>query len=111
MVPLVLIATMLVVQFALAYHARQIVSAAVNDGATTAAARRSSLQVGISETNRILQYSGGSLFVTSSVSGSTTATDVTMSGSAQVISLIPFVSGITVTATASAPIETFRPQG
>jgi Flp pilus assembly protein TadG len=111
-VPFVLLAVMMVVQFGLAFYARQVLSGATRDGAAAAARRGSSAGEGAAVTAKLIDGSGGTLFAarpqtTPSVSGNT----VTITSSGQVVSLMPFFGNITVKASSSASLETFNPQG
>jgi hypothetical protein len=111
LIPVVFIAVMLVVQFALAYHARQVLAGATQDGAAAAARYQSSPGDGVILTRSLIAGSAGGLVHDTSVTASSTQRAVTVEASAQVISLLPFFQGITVRAASSAAFETFNPQG
>lgn len=108
MVPFIILATMLVVQFGLAMWASQIMTGAAQDGAATAALDGSSTSAGLAVTDQLVSYSGGHLIKSQPASASTTATTVTITVQAEVESLIPFLSNFTVTGTSSATLERFR---
>lgn len=102
----------MVVQFGLAFYARQVLSGATRDGAAAAARRGSSPGEGAAIAAQLIESSGGTLFTgtpqtTPTVSGRT----VTITSSAQVVSLMPFFGNINVKASSSASLETFNPQG
>ncbi len=111
LIPVVLIALMLVVQFALAYHARQVLAGATQDGAAAAARYQSSPGDGVILTRSLIAGSAGGLVHDTSVTASSTQRAVTVEAAAQVISLLPFFEGITVRAASTAALETFNPQG
>jgi Flp pilus assembly protein TadG len=111
MVPLVLLAMMLVVQFALAYYARQVVSGAAQDGAAAAARQHSSPGVGAALAEQLISEGAGSLLTAHSASGSSDGERVYVEASGEVVTVLPFFPAITVTATGSAAIEEFTPEG
>lgn len=111
MVPVVLIAMMLVVQFGLAYHARQVVAGAAQDGAATAARRDGSIEAGVQLTDGLISASAGQLLRSHSVSGSRSGDLVTVTATGEVVRLLPLFPSVQVSATGSAAVEQFRPQG
>lgn len=111
LIPVVLIAVLLVVQFALAYHARQVLAGATQDGAAAAARFEASPADGVILTRALIAESVGGLVHNASVSSDGTQRTVTVRASAQVVSLLPFIDGITVRAASTAAVESFNPQG
>jgi Flp pilus assembly protein TadG len=111
MVPLVLIAMLLVVQFGLAYHARQVVAGASQDGAASGARRGSSPGAGAALADDLIAQSAGQLLTSHSSSASTSGDVVTVQSTGRVVRVMPFFPTITVRATASAAVERFEPQG
>jgi Flp pilus assembly protein TadG len=111
MVPLVLIALLFVVQFALAYYARTVVSGAAQDGAAAAARRNASTADGIALADSLVEQGAGSLLDSHSATASATDNVVTVRVEGEVVSLLPFFGTITVAASSSARIEEFSPQG
>lgn len=111
MVPVVLLAMLLVVQFALAYYARTVIAGAAHDGASAAARQNASTGDGITLTNSLVSDAAGSLLDSHDVTASATGDVVTVEVRGEVVSLLPFFGTITVRAVASAPIEQFEPQG
>ena len=62
MIPVVLLALLLVVQFGLAYYARQVLAGAAQDGAAAAGRQGSSPATGVNLTETLIEEAGGSLF-------------------------------------------------
>jgi Flp pilus assembly protein TadG len=62
MVPVVLLAAVLVVQFALAYYARQVVAGAAHDGASAAARRNADPAEGVALTDQLIGEAAAYLF-------------------------------------------------
>jgi len=111
MVPLILLTMLFVVQFSLAYYARTVVSGAAQDGASAAARRDASTADGIALADSLVEQAAGSLFESHAASASTADGRVTVRVEGEVVSLLPFFGTITVTASGSARIEQFTPQG
>lgn len=111
MVPFIIVASMLVVQYGLAMYARQVLSGAVQDGAAEAALDGSTPGTGQIVTDQLVSQSGGHLIVNYSSTLTTTATTVTIAAQADVVRLLPLFPAITVRAASSASIETFRDAG
>ena len=111
MVPVVLITVLFVVQFGLAYYARQVLAGAAQDGAAAGARQNSSPETGGALADQLIAEAGGSLFESFGSSASTNGEVVTVTASGEVVSLLPFFGTLTVSATASAHVERFRPQG
>ncbi len=110
MVPLVLMTVMAVVQFGLAYYARQVLAGAAQDGAASGARQDSSPAAGAALAAGLIEDAAGSLLASHSTSGSSNGDLVTVEASGRVVSVFPFWSGPTVSATGSATIEEFAPQ-
>ena len=110
-VPLVLITMLFVVQFALAYYARTVVAGAAQDGAAAAARRDSTPAAGAALADQLAEAGAGSLLTSHSASGTAGDDSVTVTVTGEVVSLLPFFGPITVTATSSARVEEFTPQG
>lgn len=110
-VPLVLITTLFVVQFALAYYARTVVAGAAQDGAAAAARRDSTPAAGAALAEQLAEEGAGSLLTSHSASAASGDDSVTVTVTGKVVTLLPFVGSITVTASSSAQIEEFTPQG
>lgn len=110
MMPFIVIAMMFAVQVGLAYHARQVVAGAVQDGAATAAMAGSSPAQGAATTETLIAASAGNLVSTPSVSASTSGEVVTVSAAATVVRVFPLFPTFNVSAESSATLERFRPQ-
>ncbi len=110
-VPLVLLTMLFVVQYGLAYYARQVLAGATQDGASAAARQDSSPESGAALAEDLIDEGGGSLLDSYSASGSSDGQTVTVSASGEVVSLLPFFGTITVRAQATAKVESFDPQG
>lgn len=110
LVPVILLALLLVVQFSLAYYARVVVAGAAQDGAVAAARQGSSGSAGAALADQLIGEGAGSLLTSHSSTASTDGDTVTVSSRGRVISILPFFGGIIVTASGSAAVERFRPQ-
>ena len=109
-VPLVLIAVLAVVQYGLAYHARQVLSGATQDGAAAGARRGSSPGAGAGLADSLIEGSAGRLLSSHLSTASSDGSSVTVDSTGQVIRVMPFFPSITVSASASAALEKFQPQ-
>jgi Flp pilus assembly protein TadG len=109
-VPVVLVAVLFVVQYGLAYYARQVVAGAAHDGAAAAARQHSSLGEGVALAEGLVDEGGGSLLSSYHATAATDGDTVTVTVTGHVVSLFPFGT-ITVRATGSAAVEKFQPQG
>lgn len=110
-VPVVLLALLFVVQFGLAYHARQVLAGAAHDGAAAAARERSSPGEGAALADELIGEAAGGLLDSYRADASSDGDTVTVRATGKVVSLLPFFETITVTATGSANVERFEPQG
>lgn len=106
-----LLATLFVVQYGLAYYARQVLAGATQDGAAAAARQDSSPESGAALTEQLIEEGGGSLLDSHSSTATSSGDTVTVAATGQVVSLLPFFGTITVKAQASAKVESFDPQG
>jgi Flp pilus assembly protein TadG len=111
LVPVVLVAVLFVVQFALAFHARQVLAAACQDGAAAAARLDAGAADGASLARQLIDDGAGSLLHATAVSAEEGAGTVTVRASGRVVSMLPFLGSITVRASATAKVEAFDPQG
>lgn len=111
MVPVVILALMFVVQYGLAYYARQVLAGAAQDGAVAAARQGSGPEAGLALTDQLIDEAGSSLLSGHSTSATTSGDTVTVSATGEVVSLLPFFGAITVRASGSARVEAFDPQG
>lgn len=111
MVPVVLLAMLLVVQFSLAYYARTVIAGAAQDGASAAARQNAVAEDGITLADSLVSEAASSLLDSHTVTGIATDDVVTVQVTGEVVSLLPFFGTITIRASGSAPIERFEPQG
>ena len=110
-VPLVLLSVMVVVQFGLAYHVKNVLAGAAQDGAAAAARVDASAADGATVAETLVNESASPLLADHTISAAVAGDRVVVTIEASVVSLIPFIDGIAVTAVGSAPIEQFHPQG
>lgn len=109
LIPVALLLAMLVIQTALVFHARNIVTAAATDAARAAQADGGTVDDGRAMAAQLLDDNGRLLDdeqVTVERSGDRVRAEV----AATVVSLIPGWAP-TVAASVDAPVETFRPTG
>lgn len=111
MVPVILLAVLFVVQFSLAYYARTVLAGAAHDGAAGGARLDSSPTHGAELADGLIEESAGALFQSHSAHASSDGNRVTVTATGAVVAILPFLDTLTVTATGSAPIERFDPQG
>lgn len=110
MVPLVMVALLMAVQFGLAYHVRQVLAGATQDGAASGARRESSAGAGATLADSLIEQSAGQLLTSHSSTGFSDGEVVTVESTGQVIKVMPLFPSITVRARASATVEEFEPQ-
>ena len=108
--PLIVIAVMFVVQVGLAYHARQVVAGAVQDGAATGALLDSTPTQGAIAAQQLIDDAAGALLTDTTTTGSRDGEIVTVTTSGTVVRVFPLFPTFTVSATSSATVEQFRPQ-
>ncbi len=106
--PLTVFLVMFVVQLGLHFHARTVLNAAAQDGARAAQYEDGTSADGITAADQILDGSR-SMFTVQNLSVDAGPPTVTVTITAEIVSVIPFWSA-TATATASGPKEAFRPE-
>jgi len=111
MVPFILISMMMVVQFGLAYYARQVIAGAAQDGAASGARDGASEGSGKAVADQLVQSSGRHLLSDYSSTWSSNDNVITVTTNGTVIKVFPLFPKINVSATGSASIEQFVPQG
>lgn len=111
MVPFILIGMMLVVQFGLAYYTRQVMAGAAQDGAASGARDGASAPTGQVVADELAQSGAAHLLTSYSSSSSSDGNVITVTTSGTVIKVFPLFPSITVSATGSASVERFVPQG
>lgn len=97
------------VQGVLYYHAKQVALAAAQEGAREAGSETGTRESGVATANTFLHDAGGTDVMTStSVSGSRSTTTATVTVTGKSLSVIPGWH-VTVTQSASAPVEWLTP--
>lgn len=109
-VPVVVILTMVIVQFVLVWHGRHVAQAAAQTAARSAASYQSAAAIGRRDADAYLQQVAPNLLPDRDVQVDRTATTVTVSVTADVLTVIPFGS-FSVQEKASAPVEAFTAPG
>jgi Flp pilus assembly protein TadG len=107
--PVVLLLVMLVVQFALAYHARSVVVGAAQDATRAAQAETGTEARGHAWAEDLTTVYAGGLLHHVAIDVDRGVTQVTTRVSAEVASVVPGVH-LHVTGTAAGPVERFIPQ-
>ena len=107
--PVVLVMVMLVVQFALAFHARQVVTAAAQDAALAATATGATPDAADTTARHVLASAGTGLLRDTDVNVNADADRVHVTVTGTVANVVPGVE-FTVSGTSDAPVERFRPQ-
>lgn len=107
MFPVVMAAVMLAIQGALVFHARSLVQTAAQDAARVTQVEEGTVADG--EAAAGVWLGGGGLLENPVVSISRGATQVEVTVTSGVQSLVPFWNP-SVTATVSGPVEVFRPE-
>ena len=105
-VPIVVVLTMVVVQFVLLWHGRHVAQAAAQTAARSAAAYQATAAVGQADGDAYLKQVAPNLLPGRAVRVTRDATTVTVTVTADVLTVIPFGS-FTVDESAVAPVEAF----
>lgn len=104
--PVVLLLIFGTIQGALYYHARNVALAAAQEGVVDARVENGSAGAGVARAQDFLTDAGGSsVLLNASVSSNRSATEVTITVRGAVPSVLPGVSGLTLTQSASGPLE------
>ncbi|MFE4413230.1 TadE/TadG family type IV pilus assembly protein [Streptomyces sp. NPDC056821] len=109
--PFVLLATVAVIQASMWYYARQIALTAAREGATAARAYQSSPADGAAQARSVLERTAGDSLRGYSVSASSNGQRVRVQVSGTAMSMIPGVSGLRVTQSASGAVERWTVPG
>jgi Flp pilus assembly protein TadG len=107
--PTVLLMVMLVVQFALAFHARQVLTQAAQDAAFAGSAHNATADTASTVADRVIGAAGNGLVHDVTVTVTDTAASVHVTIDATVVSVVPGFA-LHVDGDAESPTETFRPQ-
>nr|WP_290129350.1 TadE family protein [Streptomyces chartreusis] len=103
--PFVLLATVAVVQASMWFYARQIALTAAREGVSAARAYESSPAEGAAQARDVLARTAGDSLTGYSVAASSDGQRVRVEVSGSALSMIPGVSGLQITQSASGPVE------
>ena len=109
-IPLVVILTMIVVQYVMLYHARNVTEAAARDGLRVARGYQASAAQGKTAAEQYLTDVAPKLLAARNCDAQRSAVTVVMVCHAEVASVVPFGS-FSVTEQATGPVETFGTGG
>ncbi|MGW3956455.1 TadE/TadG family type IV pilus assembly protein [Streptomyces sp. NPDC004752] len=109
--PFVLLATVAVIQASMWYYARQIALTAAREGATAARAYQSSPADGAAQARSVLERTAGDSLGNYRVSAGSNGQRVQVQVSGTAMSMIPGVSGLQVTQSASGAVERWTVPG
>lgn len=109
--PFILLATIAVIQASMWYYARQIALTAAREGLTAARAYQASPADGAAQARDVLGRTAGDSLSGYSVAASTTGQRVRVQVSGTALSMIPGVPGLTITQSASGPVERWTVPG
>ncbi|WP_336621297.1 TadE/TadG family type IV pilus assembly protein [Streptomyces sp. DH10] len=109
--PFVLLATVAVIQASMWYYARQIALTAAREGLTAARAYESSTADGAAQGRDVLGRTAGDSLRGYSVSVSSDGERVRVEVSGTALSMIPGLSGLQVSQSASGPVERWTVPG
>ncbi|MFC9624413.1 TadE family protein [Streptomyces sp. NPDC056930] len=109
--PFVLLATVAVIQGSMWYYARQIALTAAREGATAARSYQASPADGSARAQDVLRRTAGDSLLGYSVSAGSDGRRVRVQVSGTAQSMIPGVSGLRITQSASGPVERFTVPG
>lgn len=107
---MVLLAMTMVVQFALAYYAKQVLAGAAQDGAAAGARRSGSVTEAEAVADDLVAQAGTTLLLSYDTVARSDGDRMTVTITGEAVSLLPFQRSLTVTAAGSVPVESFRPQ-
>ncbi|MFM9499724.1 TadE family protein [Streptomyces galilaeus] len=109
--PFVLLATIAVVQASMWFYARQIALTAAREGLTAARAYQASPADGTARAHEVLERAAGDSLRGYSVSVTSNGQRVQVQVSGSAMSMIPGVSGLQVSQSASGPVERWTVPG
>ncbi|MGW3038151.1 TadE/TadG family type IV pilus assembly protein [Streptomyces sp. NPDC001178] len=109
--PFVLLAALAVIQASMWYYARQIALTAAREGASAARAYQSSPAAGAAQAQSVLGRTAGDSLRDYSVLASSNGQRVRIQVSGTALSMIPGVSGLRITQSASGPQERWTVPG
>ncbi|MEU5194514.1 TadE family protein [Streptomyces scabiei] len=109
--PFVLLATVAVIQASMWYYARQIALTAAREGATAARAYQSGPADGAARARSVLERTAGDSLRGYSVAASSNGQRVRVEVTGTAMSMIPGISGLQVTQSASGAVERWTVPG
>ncbi|MBW8800065.1 MAG: pilus assembly protein [Streptomyces sp.] len=109
--PFVLLAPVAVIQASMWYYARQIALTAAREGLTAARAYQSSPADGAAQARSVLGRTAGDSLRGYSVAARSTGQRVRVQVSGTALSMLPGVPGLTITQSASGPVERWTVPG
>ncbi|GAA0611709.1 TadE/TadG family type IV pilus assembly protein [Streptomyces crystallinus] len=110
--PLVLLATLAVIQASLWYYARQVALTAAREGLTAARAYHSTPADGAAQARRVLGRTAGDSLRGYSVAATSDGQRVRVGVSGTALSMIPGIPGLHIRQSASGPVERWTvPEG
>ncbi|MEV6056448.1 TadE family protein [Streptomyces sp. NPDC052107] len=109
--PVVLLATVAVIQASMWYYARQIALTAAREGASAARAYQSSPSDGAVRARSVLARTAGDSLRGYSVSATSNGERVSVQVRGTAMSMIPGLPGLRISQSASGPVERWVPGG
>lgn len=109
-IPVVVIITMLVIQYVMLWHARNLAQSAAQNGLRAARGYQATAAQGQQSATHYLDTVAGNLLQNRQVDADRGPTTVQVTVHANVLSVVPFGS-YTVTETAAGPVERYVPTG
>lgn len=109
--PFILLATIAVIQASMWYYAREIALTAAREGLTAARAYQASPADGTARAQEVLGRSAGDSLRGYGVSASNDGQRVRIQVSGTALSMIPGLSGLKITQSASGPVERWTTAG
>lgn len=107
LLPILLLLVMLTIQFGLLFHAGQVADAAADEGLEAAQAERGSAAAGQATAQQFAD--DDQVLEQPQVTADRSADTVTVTVTGRIPTLVPGFSYLTVSRTASGPVERFRP--
>ena len=106
--PIIILFTMLIAQGCMWYYAREVAQTAAREGVSTGRTYNSSIGAGTARAREVASQVGGDSLLSMSVSGSGTADRITITVRGKTPSIIPGLSGPSISQSASGPRENWR---
>ncbi|MGW3681242.1 TadE/TadG family type IV pilus assembly protein [Streptomyces prasinus] len=109
--PFVLLAAIAVIQASMWYYARQIALTAAREGVTAARAYQASPADGVAQAREVLGRTAGDSLRSPAVTVGSTGERIRIQVSGTAQSMIPGIPGLTITQSASGPVERWTVPG